>query len=499
MVLMLAVFFNMEVCAEKIKEIPLGISAELFTQLHAVKSESQAIEAIVVMQQQASLYHLKNIANKSRKATNAVRLLKQQAHQSQAQLIAYLEKKGIRFRSFWVANQLLVTATPSQLLAIASRKDVNKLYANTAFKMENPIVERNKTAKEVNGIEWHVSAVQAPEAWALGHRGQGVVIAGQDTGYEWEHPALKQQYLGWNGMSVDHNYHWHNAIHTLDGSTCDNAIDIIEPCDDNSHGTHTMGIMVGDDGVGNQVGVAPDARWISCRNMDSGEGTAASYMECFEWLMAPTDLSGLNPDPTKAPDIINNSWGCPPSPVEDCDNRNILLQVVENVVNSGILVVVSAGNNGGSCSTVVHPAAIYQASFSVGSSTSSHLISSFSSRGPVLVDGSGRMKPDITAPGSNVRSSVRNGGYTALSGTSMAAPNIAGVAALILSAHPDLKGNPDAISYIIMATAVPMTTPQNCGDINGSEIPNNTYGWGRVNALAAVQYNYGELFANGFE
>ncbi len=148
--------------------------------------------------------------------------------------------------------------------------------------------------------------------WAAGYTGQGAVIGGQDTGYDWDHPALKNQYRGWNGASADHDYNWHDAIHVT-GSIC--GANSPEPCDDDDHGTHTMGTMVGDDGLGNQIGMAPGARWIGCRNMNDGVGTPATYTECYEWFIAPYPVGGTpdQGDPSKAPDVINNSWGCPPS------------------------------------------------------------------------------------------------------------------------------------------------------------------------------------------
>ena len=212
------------------------------------------------------------------------------------------------------------------------------------------------------GIEPNITQVGAPAVfWSAGFTGQGVVVGGEDTGYQWQHPALKNQYRGWNGASADHNYNWHDAIHT-GGGIC--GPDSPEPCDDTDHGTHTMGTMVGDDGGSNQIGMAPGARWIGCRNMDQGVGKPSTYAECFQWFVAPTDLNEQNPDPTKAPDVINNSWSCPVS--EGCTNPNVLRAVVEHVRAAGILVVVSAGNSGSSCATVNTPAAIYDASFSVG-------------------------------------------------------------------------------------------------------------------------------------
>ena len=213
-----------------------------------------------------------------------------------------------------------------------------------------------------DAIEWNIDKINAPLVWQMGFDGTGVVVGGQDTGYEWEHPALKDKYRGWNGASADHNYSWHDSIHSGGGSC---GADSAEPCDDHNHGTHTMGTMVGDDGGSNQIGVAPGAEWIGCRNMDQGNGTPTTYSECFQWFVAPTDLNDENPNPAMAPDVINNSWSCPPS--EGCTDPTILQTVVENTRAAGILVVTSAGNSGPGCSTVSNPPGIYDASFAVGS------------------------------------------------------------------------------------------------------------------------------------
>jgi serine protease AprX len=136
------------------------------------------------------------------------------------------------------------------------------------------------------------------------------------------------------------------------------------PCDDNGHGTHTTGTTIGDDGAGNQVGVAPGAQWIGCRNMDQGNGTPATYTECFQFFIAPTDLNGQNPNPALRPHVMNNSWGCPVS--EGCTTRAELEQIVNNTQAAGIFVEVSAGNAGPGCSSINDPPAIYEASFSTG-------------------------------------------------------------------------------------------------------------------------------------
>jgi subtilisin family serine protease len=198
--------------------------------------------------------------------------------------------------------------------------------------------------------------------------------------------------------------------------------------------------------------------------------------------------------------VINNSWGCPES--ELCTDPNIMRVLVENVRAAGILVVVSAGNSGSNCSTVNTPAAIYEASFTVGSTTLAGAMSGFSSRGPVTVDGSNRLKPDISAPGSAIRSSVPGGGYATFNGTSMAGPHVAGAAALLMSADPTLRRDPDRVIDLLQSTAVTVNTTQECGGVPITTIPNHVFGHGRIDVAAAYNRLLAEqqmLHEDGFE
>jgi subtilisin family serine protease len=366
---------------------------------------------------------------------------------------------------------------------MAARSDVAHLYANPSVAFEAPVQEPYMP-NDPSAIEWNINWVRAPSVWARGIDGTGVVIGGHDTGYQWDHPALINQYRGWNGAAADHNYAWHDAIHSGGGSC---GADSPFPCDDHGHGTHTMGTMVGDDGGANQVGMAPGARWIGCRNMNVGNGTPTTYSECYQWFIAPTDLNDQNPNPAMAPDVISNSWSCPVS--EGCTDPNVMLTVVNNVRAAGILTSHSAGNSGSSCSTVSEPAGIYDASFTVGATGfQTDAIAGYSSRGPVTVDGSNRLKPDISAPGSSVRSSTRGDAYAVFSGTSMAAPHVAGLTALIIDAVPAMAGHVDLLERVMARSAVHLTTTQGCGGDTSSSVPNNVYGWGRIDAVKAVKF-----------
>ncbi len=442
-------------------------------------------EFILFLNKQADLEDAVNYPTKLQKGEYVFQTLTQTAEISQKPILDILTNSGAEFRPYWIVNMIWVRGNPQLVKTFAMRKDIARVYANPTVRLDlpqPPLVNAQRVAapNATTSSPWGILKVRANMVWGLGYTGQGITIGGQDTGYKWEHPALKNQYRGWDGSSADHNYNWHDAIHTPGVIPNPCGYDTTFPCDDGYHGTHTMGTMVGDDGVDHQIGMAPGARWIGCRNMDSGEGTPASYIECYQWFVAPTDLNGQNPRPDLAPDVINNSWSCPPS--EGCNDPAILLTAVQNVRAAGIVTVHSAGNSGPACSTVNAPSAIYAESFSVGNTDLNDNINSSSSRGPVTVDGSQRMKPDVTAPGTTVYSSVPNYAYTYLTGTSMSGPHVAGLVALLLSARPDLIGNPDAIEYLITRSAVPLTTNEICGGVSGSQIPNNTYGWGRVDA-----------------
>lgn len=463
-----------------------NVSAELSRQGKA--------SVLVTLTAQASVDALVRNKAGDDKVVAAVAGLRLQAQHAQAPLRAWLDARQVPYRSFWVANFISLEVDGDLAAALAARKDVAKIELDAPLRLPPVAADYPGPLKAVAATETGVNEVHAPALWTMGFRGQGVLVAGQDTGYQWDHPALKQQYAGWNGTGANHNYHWHDSV-SSGGGSCGAATQA--PCDDNSHGTHTMGTMVGDDGGSNQIGVAPSARWIGCRNMDQGNGTPTTYADCFQWLIAPTDLAGLNADPTRAPHVINNSWGCPSS--EGCTTPNILQTVVENVRSAGILVVVSAGNSGPSCNTISDPPSFYAASFTVGA-VGGTTMASFSSRGPISADGSNRIKPDLVAPGVSTRSSIPGGAYGTKSGTSMAGPHVAGVAALLMSVDPTLKRDPARIEALMRSTTVRDTiNSQVCGGIPATTYPNPVVGYGRIDALSAARNGLGLFGVNGFE
>ena len=466
--------------------------------LESVAGNAKA-EYLVMLENQADLDAARLISGKEARGAYVYEQLRNAAAASQPAVLEALATREVEARPFWITNMIWVRGDAATAEAMARRPDVRRVHANPWVELERPGVDPGQRVPEGAcpplGVEAGIGHTGAPGFWAQGFDGTGAVVGGQDTGYDWDHLALQPQYRGWDGASADHNYNWHDAIHS-GGGVC--GADSPEPCDDNSHGSHTMGTMIGDTGSA-QIGMAPGARWIGCRNMDQGNGTPATYTECFQFFLAPTDSAGLNPNPALAPDVINNSWSCPPS--EGCTDPEVMRAAVENLRAAGVMVVVSAGNSGSGCSSVSTPAAIYDASFTVGATNISDTIAGFSSRGPVNVDGSGRLKPDISAPGVNVCSSFPGNTYGSISGTSMAGPHVAGLVALLISAQPCLRGQVELIEQYIIDTAVPLTSTQTCGGILGSEVPNNTYGWGGIRAvIPGPEVCLGDaIFVDGFE
>ena len=447
---------------------------------------------VVYLRDQADLSRAYGMRDQDARGWYVYRTLKAHAARTQAPLRAWLRSRHAPYRSYWAANMIVSRGDRTLVNKLAARRDVRAIESGAGYRglqveplpLRTPLaalVSAPTTRARTAAIEWGVNMVHAPALWSLGFTGQGMVVASADTGVRWTHSAVKSHYRGWDGSAADHDYNWHDSIHSGGGSCGANTL---QPCDDSAHGTHTTGTVVGDDGAGNQIGVAPGAKWIGCRNMDQGTGNPATYTECFQFFIAPTDLGGGNADPTKRPDVVTDSWTCPPS--EGCA-ANTLQTIVENTEASGIFVEASAGNAGPSCSTVADPPAIYSSSFSTGAVDSSANLAQFSSRGPVTTDGSNRMKPDVVAPGVNVRSAVNSSdtAYSNFSGTSMAGPHVSGVVALLWSARPDLVRNIAATKQVLTGSANPAVGNGGSGCGGSSTVPNNNFGWGLVDAAAA--------------
>lgn len=337
---------------------------------------------------------------------------------------------------------------------------VIRIEENGIVKIPEPITNSpslTPTPTTPGSIEWNIQKIGADKVWnELGITGQGVTVADLDTGVNWEHPALKNAYRGWNGNSADHTYNWYDAF---GGEKT--------PYDDNNHGTHTTGIMIGKEGTINQIGVAPGAKWMAAKFLSSeGSGSFDDALEAMQWLLAPKKPDGTGEDPTKAPDIVSNSWG-----TTGCTLS--LQSAVQAWRDAGIIPVFSNGNSGPEGRTVKSPAD-FPESIGVGATDINDIIADFSSRGPTCSALGNGIKPEVSAPGVSVRSSVGTDGYDVYSGTSMAAPHVSGLAALLISSNPTLTV--DEIEEAIEKTALDLGNP-------GQD---NNYGFGRIDAYKAL-------------
>ncbi|MGH9113301.1 MAG: carboxypeptidase regulatory-like domain-containing protein, partial [Acidimicrobiales bacterium] len=267
--------------------------------------------------------------------------------------------------------------------------------------------------------------------------------------------------------TFDHNYNWWDP-----SDICSTP----QPCDNIEHGTHTMGTMVGGDGLGPftpDIGVAPDAQWIAAKGCEFNSCSEFALMSAGQWILAPTDLDGANPDPDRRPHIVNNSWGSGPG-------DPFYQDVVRAWRAAGIIPVFASGNPGSSCGAGGSPGDFLEA-FSVGATDINDTIAFFSGRGPSIY---GKVNPDVSAPGVDVTSSVPGGGYAAFNGTSMATPHASGAFALMLSAEPELLRQLEPAEDALRSTALDIIDTSCGGDADGD--PNNVYGEGRIDAMEAV-------------
>ncbi len=420
-----------------------------------------------ILRDKADLEQATSIQNRTTRGQFVIDQLRQAANESQGGLRALLTKRGVSHQPFWIINAIKITAGDDVLREVAAQPEVDRIVAEKVYQIPKP--EPGKTEPAVNTVEWGIDRIRADDVWStFGIRGDGIVVANVDTGVQFDHSALVRQYRGnLGGGTIDHNYNWFDPSHI-----CGNPS--LVPCDNNGHGTHTMGTMVGDDGDPgtNQIGVAPHARYIKAKGCETNNCSDAALLASGQWILAPTDLAGQNPRPDLRPHIVNNSWGGGPG--------DPFYQATVDAWNaSGIFPQFSNGNAGPACNTSGSPGDFLN-TYSAGAFDINNNIAGFSSRGPSAFGG--EIKPNIAAPGVNVRSSVPGNGYANFNGTSMASPHVAGAVALMWSGAPTLIGDINATRVLLDDTAIDTFDAQ-CG---GTADDNNVWGEGRLDAFAAV-------------
>ncbi|MHC4082738.1 MAG: S8 family serine peptidase, partial [Planctomycetota bacterium] len=403
-----------------------------------------------------------------------VRSLQDKAAATQGALLEHLKTLQAagrieRAEAFWIANVVRVDAPPAEISLIAQRDDVARVYLNYEIERIEPTATWPAGAGGAAlAVEPGIAAVRAPEAWALGYDGTGALVSTLDTGVDGNHPALASR---WQGLDPDYAGHpewaWFDPV---TNTTFPQAF--------GSHGTHTMGSVCG--GLpGDEVGVAPGARWIHAAVIDrvSVQQTIADALLAFQWVIDPDEDPSTDSD---VPDVCSNSWGIADwHGYPDCDP--LFWSALDACEAAGIVIVFAAGNEG--FSGLRRPADRATDDYrtlavgAVNANITGWPIASFSSRGPTFCTPSGdpAIKPEIVAPGEGVRSCGPGGGYYSSNGTSMAAPHVCGLVALMRQANPEL--GVDDLKQIIYDTAFDLGTP---GD-------DNNYGWGMIDAYEAVQ------------
>jgi len=448
-------------------------SGEISPDLQAKIQESQEdeqISCLVMLKDQVEpkdLLLFKKLGTQKERHSSLIYQLKSKQENSQNDILKYLEEQKNNgtvksYQSFWIVNGILISATKSEIEKIASRSEVQTVSPDYPVSLIAPMSEAAYSSK--SGSVDYFQATGVRELWKMGYTGKGRLVCGFDTGVEWTHPALFHNWKG--GLQGGNSSAWFDPYNSS------------FPVDANGHGTHTMGIMVGMT-PSETLGVAYDARWIAAGVIDRGKSldqTIADILLAFQWAMDPDG----NPQTTDdVPDVINNSWGLPLAARPPCDQT--FWSAIDNLEAAGIVVLFAAGNEGPYAQTIRTPADRATSptnSFSVGAVDNRYPdfpIASFSSRGPSGCDGIS-IKPEICAPGVSIRSSYLNGTYKALSGTSSAAPFIAGGVALLREFNPE--ATVDEIKNALLLSATDL----------GPSGQDNDYGWGLVNLKKALDY-----------
>lgn len=418
------------------------------------RGAGEAIPVIVTFQSVVAPWALHEADRRSRRI-QLLQFLKQAARGFPAQVQRFAEERGAtQVESLWAAHALALSGEPSLIRDLAAHAGVESIRQDRIMRVfagsrgnqsiqpaRNGLPSVRKSRRDLNhaGLaedsspyeavarpvdipsvysasvsapEWNLTAVKAPDLWALGFQGQGVVVASLDTGVDVQHPDLSAQYRG--GANSWYDPHGEHAT----------------PADLDGHGTHAMSLAVGRASGGTAIGMAPDARWIAAKLFnDAGYSRESLMHQSLQWALDPDGDASTD----DAPDIVTLSWTA--ATVNVCSR--VFQDELDVLRVSGIAVVLSAGNSGAGASTSVSPAN-NPGQLSVGSVDQQLRLSPFSSRGPSACDGG--IFPAVVAPGEQVRAAdVSFGGmpvYATVTGTSFAAPHVAGALALLMSAVP---------------------------------------------------------------
>lgn len=375
-------------------------------------------------------------------------------------------------QGFWIANAVNARLSTEIIMKIAGFEGVKYIDLDSPrYKIiDGTSVVAENTSRSVNGVEWGVQAINAPALWAMNYTGRGVVMLSIDTGVNPEHPAISTNYLGNN---FPQSQCW---LGKRNESPRDNA--------SSSHGTHTTGTAMGlDRATHDTIGIAYNAKWIACDPVASANSellAVSQFFSVYQWVLNPDGNEETTYD---VPRVINNSWGYDYDMAMEFNACSLPENsIIEALEAAGICSPFSAGNEGPNPSTVGYPAMLASNlvnPMSVAAITSNNVAASFSSRGPSLCvdeETALKIKPEVSAPGVNVRSCVGVDSYNNLQGTSMACPHVSGALLLLAEAFP--MASAKELKESLYYTAVDL----------GDEGEDNTYGRGLIDVMAAFEY-----------
>jgi hypothetical protein len=457
---------------------------------------------IVKFRGKADLSGAYAIADRDARATFVyealTRFASSQQRQAQQTLASqfHLSAEARDYTVLWIDNSIAISRLSDAMLAeLAADPNVESIRTQKVIPLPQEPEAEEAAPWMPNDAVSSLAHIKVPDVWALGYKGAGIVVANIDAGVRYTHRSLVDKYRGnLGGGTFDHNYNWYDPYNHS-----------AAPRYTDAHGSHTMGTMVGDGGTATtQIGAAPDAKWMACIGFGlSGAGaTDAGLLECGQWTLAPYPTSGTGtPDPTKHPDVVNNSWG-------DCGRSydSWYENVIEGWIAAGIAPVFSNGN-ASNCgypsnpplNTVGNPARSGKV-LGIGSTgTTNGSYASHSNKGPTdnpnpglptYPDPAGfpNVKPNVVAPGVSIysASSTSDTAYYLNTGTSMSAPAASGVIALMWSAASCLKGDYARTGTILMQTATRIPVATGSPADGPGNVPNQATGWGEIDALAAV-------------
>ena len=394
------------------------------------------------------------------------------ANNTQLPIIEFLKansKKVISYKQYWIINMMSIEATKEIIEQLSLLQAIDYIEEYDHFKSKPITILESKvtTEKSIGGIEPGLAAINAPALWAMGYTGKGRRYYSIDTGVWPTHPAITDNWLG-NYQPI--NQAWY-------------GIDSPVPVDKgNSHGTHTAGTVLGLESATNDtIGVAFNAYFMASDPIVTNLANIkplAEYIDVFEFALNPDGDTTTTDD---IPDAINNSWGISGNSLDTSICSSYVTQMFDAIEAAGIANVFSAGNNGPSDTTIGQPQYVSTGlvnTFTVGAingAIPSFPIAGFSSHGPTACPLTGplKIKPEVVAPGMNVRSAISQNQYASYNGTSMAGPHVVGSVLLLKEAFPTVSG--EEILLALYNTAIDL----------GVAGEDNTYGRGMIDVLAA--------------